>query len=241
MVEHLLAKEKVTSSNLVTRSKEDQASPTIVELVFCFYAHIWKLVMNVMIVDDSKTNAFMMAKMLIESDHNVIIAEDGAQALELLAEHIIHLLLIDWVLPVMNGPELAQRIRDEFPEPYRYVIMVTAKSGHDYLVAGLQSGVDDYMEKPVNAAELEARMKIGQRILDLEAEHNRNLLIVERSKREWEATTNAIPQLICLVNYAGDVIHANKTIEDWGLVSLSETQNIRVYDLLGTVYPDFAE
>lgn len=197
--------------------------------------------MNVLVVDDSRTQSYIVAQMLKEANHDVIMAEDGPEALRLLAQHPIQLLLIDWVLPGMNGPELARRIREEFAEPYRYIIMATAKSGHDYMVAGLKSGVDDYMEKPIHAAELEARMKIGERIINLEANLKRNLRDIDRVRLEWEATINAIPQLICLVDFEGTVIQTNQTATDWGLArTVDLLDSICIYDLLRPEFPDFA-
>ena len=196
--------------------------------------------MNVLIVDDSKTDAFIVARMLREANHEVMIARDAPEALALLAEYPIQILLIDWVLPTMDGPELVQQIREKFTEPYRYVIMVTAKSGHEYLIRGLRSGVDDYMEKPVNAAELEARMKIGERIVNLELDLKQNLREINRVREEWEATINAIPQLICLVDYMGKLIHANQVIKDWQLAYDRTFVGLPIYDLLRPAYPDFA-
>ncbi|MFW5748609.1 MAG: adenylate/guanylate cyclase domain-containing protein [Chloroflexota bacterium] len=197
--------------------------------------------MNVMVVDDSRTNAYIVTRMLKEHGHQVFNARDAEEALMLLQAHPeIQLLIIDWVLPTMEGPELAQVVRARFPEPYRYLIMLTAKTGHDSMVQGLESGVDDYMTKPVDAAELKARMKIASRILELERALKRRLRQIEQVKREWEATTNALPQLICLVDPTGHVIHANQTAETWGLAALTAPDGVRIDELLRPAFPSFA-
>jgi PAS domain S-box-containing protein len=194
-----------------------------------------------MVVDDSKTNVYIVSRMLIEDDHNVVSAHDADEALALLDDYPdIQLLVVDWVLPTMDGPELAQVIRERYTEPYRYIIMLTAKTGDENRVIGLQSGVDDYMEKPVNPDELRARLNIASRIIQLEADLNQKLRVIDRTRREWEATTNAVPQLICLIDPDGVVIHTNRTVETWGLAALHEAASRPLTDLLAVAFEDFA-
>ena len=163
---------------------------------------------------------------------------DGARAE--LAQHRADLILLDVTMPEMSGYEVCQHIRERFLPHELPVIMVTAKSGRDHMLEGLSSGIDDYMEKPVHAAELEARIKIGERIINLEANLKQNLRDIDRVRQEWEATTNAIPQLLCLVDLAGTVVKANQTATDWGLAPLEDPDGICIYDLLRPVFPDFA-
>lgn len=198
--------------------------------------------LNVLVVDDSRTNAYVVTKMLIELDHNVIAARDAEEALTLLREHPqIQVLIVDWVLPTMQGPDLAQVVRKEFSEPYRYIIMVTAKSGRTNMLVGLQSGIDDYMEKPVEVAELNARLKIAARILNLESDLKHQLEKTEKVHREWEATTNAVSQLICLVSADGTVLQTNSIVEAWRLLPRTEAVDLPLTDMLARRYPDLAE
>jgi diguanylate cyclase (GGDEF)-like protein len=71
-------------------------------------------------------------------------------------------------MPEMEGPELCQAIRNEKTKGYVYIVLLTAKNTKDDIISGLKSGADDYLTKPANRAELIARLKNGQRILDLE-------------------------------------------------------------------------
>lgn len=197
--------------------------------------------LTIMVVDDSRTNAFLVTRMLVEDGHNVVQARDADEALSLLREYPeIQLLVIDWVLPTMQGPELAQTVRQRYAEPYRYIIMQTAKSGHENMVAGLGSGVDDYMEKPVDQAELRARIKIATRIINLEGDLKRKLQEIDTARREWEATTNAVAQLICLINANCEVRHANQTVQNWDLSSQAAAVGPRLDALLARRFPDFA-
>ena len=99
----------------------------------------------------------------------VALAEDGRAAWELWQQEHTKLIVTDWMMPVMDGPELIRRIRAASFPGYTYIIMLTAKEGKSDVIFGLEAGADDYLTKPFNAGELRARISIGERILTLEA------------------------------------------------------------------------
>ena len=103
--------------------------------------------------------------------YQVMLAVDGGQAWEMLqGENAPHLLILDWIMPKMNGVELCRLIRERNHSPYQYILLVTAKDGMPDLVAGLEAGADDYLSKPFNKNELRARLRTGRRILTLQDE-----------------------------------------------------------------------
>ena len=75
------------------------------------------------------------------------------------------MVIVDWMMPELDGPELIRRIRDAGWPGYTYIILLTAKSGRDDIVEGLNLGADDYVTKPFRHDELLARMGVGARIL----------------------------------------------------------------------------
>jgi len=85
------------------------------------------------------------------------------------------MLLVDWMMPGLDGPELIRRIRGAGWPGYTYIILLTAKSGRDDVVEGLNAGADDYVTKPFRRDELLARMGVGSRILDLETRLSESL------------------------------------------------------------------
>jgi diguanylate cyclase (GGDEF)-like protein len=83
-------------------------------------------------------------------------------------EHFFPIVLTDWQMPEMEGPELCRAIREENPDRYVFIIMLTSKGSKDNIISGLGPGADDYLTKPTHYAELVARIKTGIRILELE-------------------------------------------------------------------------
>src|SRR5207248_3057420 len=78
------------------------------------------------------------------------------------------LAIFDWTMPGLDGPQLCQRIRRHPRLAHMYVILLTARSTHEDLVAGLDAGADDYVIKPFNQEELRARLHVGMRVLTLQ-------------------------------------------------------------------------
>lgn len=77
------------------------------------------------------------------------------------------LAVLDWMMPGMDGLEVCRRVRES--ERLVYILLLTARSGKEQLVEGLQAGADDYLVKPFHKEELHARLKVGLRILLLQA------------------------------------------------------------------------
>jgi diguanylate cyclase (GGDEF)-like protein len=78
------------------------------------------------------------------------------------------MVLTDWMMPEMNGIELVRAIRNHDTSGYVFIVFLTSKDAKDDIIAGLEAGADDYLTKPFHNSELMARLKTGQRILDLE-------------------------------------------------------------------------
>jgi two-component system cell cycle response regulator len=124
--------------------------------------------MKILIVEDELIFRRMVKKYLLEVGYEVVEAEDGQSAWELFQNEPFHLVITDWMMPGLNGPELAQKIRTSGQKNYTYIIMLTAMNDKDNIVLGLESGVDEYLTKPFNGRELIARVASGMRILKLE-------------------------------------------------------------------------
>ncbi|MCN4144657.1 MAG: SpoIIE family protein phosphatase [Thiohalomonas sp.] len=127
--------------------------------------------MKLLIADDDESVCLYLKNVLEKWEHQVIVCHNGEAAWTVLQTESIDLLLTDWMMPEMSGVELCQRVRNELESvQYVYVILLTARVSNDDLVTGFESGVDDYISKPVSSRELNVRIKAGIRVLELERE-----------------------------------------------------------------------
>ncbi|MFV0245455.1 MAG: PP2C family protein-serine/threonine phosphatase [Qingshengfaniella sp.] len=124
-------------------------------------------------VDDSRAQRLTLCTLLRRSGYRVDEADSGARALEICHQTPPDLVISDWVMPGMNGLELCRAFRAMDRESYGYFILLTSKSERSEIALGLESGADDFLTKPVNGAELRARLKAGQRIVDMQREVTR--------------------------------------------------------------------
>ena len=126
---------------------------------------------KILIVDDEPFNVDVLEQELDEQGYETCAAQNGEGALELLATEKPDLVLLDWMMPGMDGIEVLQRMRAT-PEWQRIpVIMLTARTTTQDKVRGLDAGADDYVTKPIDEAELSARIRAMLRIARLEKEN----------------------------------------------------------------------
>ena len=132
-------------------------------------AHSPTSIMKVLIADDSATSRILLRSALLRWGYEVVVAENGAQAWEILATpEAPALAILDWVMPHMTGPEVCRRVRETHREPYIYILLLTSKNTKDETVEGLEAGADDYIVKPFDEHELQVRLRAGKRIVDLQ-------------------------------------------------------------------------
>ena len=124
--------------------------------------------MKILVVDDERLERRLVEKTLARLGHEIVTAEGGAAAWEYIQNEQIRFVITDWNMPGIDGIQLIQKIRSSRLSGYTYVILVTANDRSEEVVAGLYSGADDYLTKPFNPSELEARVAVGERVLTLE-------------------------------------------------------------------------
>lgn len=125
--------------------------------------------MKILIADDDAVSRTMLKSALVHWGYDVVTAENGAQAWEILAEaDAPPMAILDWVMPQMTGPEVCRRVRETHREPYTYILLLTSKNTKDETVEGLEAGADDYVVKPFDRHELQVRLRAGKRIIDLQ-------------------------------------------------------------------------
>lgn len=113
--------------------------------------------MRVLIVEDDRSMASLLQRGLEEENHVVSVAHDGAEGLELSESYKFDIIVLDWMLPRMDGLEVARRLRKSgraMP-----ILMLTARDAVPDIVKGLDAGADDYLTKPFSFAEFLARLR----------------------------------------------------------------------------------
>ena len=111
---------------------------------------------NVLIVDDDPKLLKMLQRTLVYENLKVFTATSGVEALPLVQSQHPDLIIVDWMMPKMDGLAFIQRLRDE--ENKTMILMLTARDAIEHRVEGLESGADDYLVKPFAPAELVARV-----------------------------------------------------------------------------------
>lgn len=197
--------------------------------------------------------------LLTKWGYDVLEAEDGNQAWDILKEEDTpRLVLIDWMMPGIDGLELSRRLRRLDDNTYHYVILLTGRNSKEDIIDGLDAGADDYITKPFVAQELEVRLRVGSRILALQQSlqealekqsyqarhdpltgilnHREILNILEKEINRSERQGNSLAVIM------GDLDYFKKVNDTYGhvagdavLVEVANRMrhNIRTYDSIG--------
>ncbi|AJI95575.1 stage II sporulation E family protein [Yersinia ruckeri] len=126
-------------------------------------------VKSILVVDDSASYRFLLVNLLKNWQFTVFEAENGQDALTILDNNSINMVISDWEMPVMDGLKLCSTIRKHYSDRYIYLVLITVRQSVEDLITGLDAGADDFLSKPINQSELRARLHAGERILMLEA------------------------------------------------------------------------
>jgi sigma-B regulation protein RsbU (phosphoserine phosphatase) len=125
--------------------------------------------MRVLVADDDRTATTILARTLTSWSLDVTVVDDGEKAWTVISKDgPPSLAILDWMMPTLDGPELCRRIRANPATAPIYVMLLTSRSAHADLVAGLEAGADDYLVKPFDLSELRARVHVGMRVATLQ-------------------------------------------------------------------------
>jgi diguanylate cyclase (GGDEF)-like protein len=140
--------------------------------------------LRVLAVDDSPFSRKLLEHALWGQPYEVAFAKDGREALASLAEFRPNILITDWMLPDLSGPDLCRKIRSEAKSGYMYVILVTSNGEKESIVEGLAAGADDYLTKPFHQKELVARVGVGRRIIEMHRQIEEKNELLEAAARK---------------------------------------------------------
>ena len=126
--------------------------------------------MKILIAEDQAPSALHLRRTLERMGHEPTVAPDGEQAWRIVQSGLAPLLISDWMMPLVDGPELCRRIRSAALEQYTYIILLTSRDRKEDRLEGLRAGADDFLTKPPDPDELAVRLEIAERILKVHAQ-----------------------------------------------------------------------
>lgn len=179
--------------------------------------------MKVLAVDDNRTNLHILQVFLKKLGHEVILAENGEEAVRRFAADTPDLVLLDIMMPVMDGFEAARRIKAMTPERWTPIIFLSALNRDENLVEGLEAGGDDYLTKPINFVVLEAKLRSMQHSLAMQQSAIDAL-------RRIQAISDSIIDALITIDTSGLIATVNRATEyifGWQSTELLG-QNIRM-------------
>lgn len=197
--------------------------------------------LKLLVVDDSQDTTVVLRRVLQQEGYEVQVAQNGAEGLRLAFDFRPDLILLDVMMPGMDGWTMLNRLREFTDVP---VIMLTAVGGEDSLIHGLDSGADDYLTKPFSMQELKARIRAVLRRSSLETHtedrtlrfDNGQLVIDPPSQQVTvrgelvELTPTEYRLLLCLAYNAGRVLNPDQILDHvWGPGYEDSVSSVKLY------------
>ena len=125
--------------------------------------------MRILIADDDTTSRLVLAGVLKKFGHDVVATVNGTEAWEAMqGADAPRLAILDWVMPGLAGVDVCRRVRSLASDEPPYLILLTSMNEKADIVAGLEAGADDYLAKPFDPGELQARVNVGRRVIELQ-------------------------------------------------------------------------
>lgn len=150
--------------------------------------------MRILIAEDDLISQHVLTTNLTQWGHEVVTTSNGLDAWELLQQKDApRLVILDWMMPGIEGPEVCRRLRALTTNVAPYVILLTARKGIEELVKGMQAGADDYLSKPYHRDELSVRVQVGIRILDLQQKLADRVVELESALEQVKTLRGIIP------------------------------------------------
>jgi DNA-binding response OmpR family regulator len=144
--------------------------------------------MRVLIAEDDFAIRDLLHDLIERQGQSVMLARDGQEAWNLYREHGFDVIISDWLMPRIEGPELCRLVR-EYDAPYTYFILLTALGDQQHHLTGRMSGADDYLAKPFDMEDLTARMVTAERVITLHRRREALLVLARHVATATERST----------------------------------------------------
>jgi two-component system cell cycle response regulator len=158
--------------------------------------------MRVLIAEDSTVARKLLERNLQQLGYEVVATEDGAQAWAAYQQAPTPIVITDWEMPHLNGVELCRAIRQHPTEHYTYLMMLTARGQKEDKLQALDAGADAFLSKPLDIAELQANLRVAERILQAEADLQAQKRQLQDLNEELVSQNEQLQQSYRLVEYA---------------------------------------
>ncbi len=153
--------------------------------------------MLVLVADDDATSRLVVQAVVQRHGHECISAADGEQAWSVLQDRVVDVLITDWMMPGLDGPELCRRVRSSEGRRYTFIVLATALSERDDVIAGMEAGADDYLTKPVDPFDVQTCLIAAARVTELHHQLDEFRTELERlnDRLAVQARTDALTEL----------------------------------------------
>jgi len=193
---------------------------------------------KILIAEDDPTSRLTLRAALAKLGYEIEIADDGRAAWEALQRaDAPEIAILDWMMPDVTGPEICRRLRARESGPYVYVILLTMMTELSALVEGLESGADDFISKPFRLPELYARLRAGQRVIDLQRE-----LLAGRAQLEkvaaYDFLTGLLNRRSILEKLGQEIARAEREGAPLGVIMMDLDYFKRINDSYGHLQGD---
>jgi PAS domain S-box-containing protein len=165
--------------------------------------------MRVLLAEDDMTTRIVLEKHLRDWGYDVLTAENGSEAWEIIRTQQPQIVLIDWIMPGIDGLELCKKIRSMPDSKYTYLIFLTSKAQNQDIVTALDAGADDYLCKPFDRNVLKSKMAVGVRTINYE---DRLLKSEERYRRITNSITDYIFTVMISDGRITEFMHSDTSI-----------------------------
>jgi two-component system, HptB-dependent secretion and biofilm response regulator len=162
--------------------------------------------LRILAVDDNRTNLHILQVFLKKQGHEVILGENGEEAVRLFQSESPDIVLLDIMMPVMNGFDAARKIKSLCVDRWVPLVFLSALNRDENLIEGLDCGADDYLTKPINFVVLEAKLRTMQRSLRMQQ-------LASDALRRVQAISDNVLDAIVTIDTQGKILSVNRSTE----------------------------
>ncbi len=153
--------------------------------------------MKVLVVENDPVSQEILAGVLPKWGYEVVRAMDGVEGMDkIMLPSSPDLVLLDWMMPRMDGLGFIRKVRSEVKDNPPYIIMLTSRNEKKHIVTGLESGANDYITKPYDKDELRVRLDVGKRMIELQQALLKKICDLESALKQINVLEGLIP--ICM-------------------------------------------
>lgn len=175
--------------------------------------------MRVLVAEDDRVSALILKRVLEELGHQVDHAATGPEAWAMVQAETYDIIVSDWMMPEIDGLELCRLVRSMLGDHYTYFILLTGKSEREARIEALAAGLDDFLVKPLDREDLQARLVNAKRILDMQTELRRHSEKLAMTMKYLETANRRFSDLFVGLPVASITFDTEGRIVEWNRCS----------------------